>query len=482
MRREITAAVLLALALSACTRSGRKPAGVPPPSGSGVWFADGLRSIPAEREAEAGLSRRGFSWVLLPAARVERREGRWTIVRLTPPPRPFRRAVSLVIEGGQAGAALADAKPEARRALAGAVALAVRTAIRDGPRFGPVAGVHLDIPFRPETAPAYGALLDALRRELPRGSFLTISLDFDPPPSARGKFLTLAAKADGIVGMIFGEDERADPATLDSLRRPWWTGYAPNADGRWTGRNGQDRGRVPEWILSELSDDPHLEFHHDMEIEERAGFGYVFRPHRTLTLDGWTFSSGDTIEFLQPFLSDLVRDLGNDLAGRRSCRGRVFRLSGQSDSQRIFTMAALDEILAGRPLDPKLVASVARDETSVTVAAENRSPLPSALSRLNNWVEVELPRPGVRDVRPGGFDRYEVYAANGRRVSLGRAARVRFFETLLGPSEKIEPAVIRTGRPIPPGCCRLRVHVLSAAGREIAGDWQPTGGSGNGKR
>ncbi len=476
MKTARTAALLLTLALSACARSGGKPAGVltPPPSGSGVWFADALTSLPAEREAEAGLSRGGFSWVLLPAARIERREGRWTIVRLPPPPRPFQRTVSLVIEGGQAGAALVEAKPEARRALANAFALAVRTAIRDGPRFGPVAGIHLDIPFRPETAPAYGGLLDTLRRQLPRGSFLTISLDFDPPPAAREKLLALTPKVDGIVGMVFGEHERADPATLDSLHRPWWAGYAPNADGRWTGRGGEDRGRVPEWILSRLSDDPHLEFHHDMEIEERAGFGYVFRPHRTLTLDGWTFSSGDTIEFLQPFLSDLVRDLSHDLDTRHSCRGRVFRLSGPSDSQRIFTMAALDEILAGRPLDPRLVASVARDETSVTVAAENQSPLPSALSRLTNWVEVELPRPGVREVRPGGFDRYEVYAANGRRVSLGRASRVRFYETLVGPSEKIEPAVIRTGRPIPPGCCRLRVHVLSAAGHEIAGDWQQT--------
>jgi hypothetical protein len=475
MRAARAAAVLLVLLLPACARSGGKPAGVPAPSGSGVWFADGLTSIASEREAEAGLARGGFSWVLFPAARIERREGRWTIVRLPAPPRPFQRTVSLVIEGEAAGTALADAKPEARRALANAVALAVRTAIRDGPRFGRVAGVHLDLPFRPETAPAYGGLLGVVRRQLPRGSFLTISLDFDPPSAAREKLRTLAAKADGIVGMVFGEDERADPETLDSLRKPWWAGYAPSADGRWTGRNGEDRGRVPEWILSRLSDDSSLEFHHDMEIEERAGFGYVFRPRRSLTVDGWTFSSGDTIEFRQPFLSDMVRGLSRDVKGRLSCRGRVFRLTGGSDSRRIFTMAALDEVLRGGLLDPKLVASVQPDETSVTVAAENRSALPSALSRLNNWVEVELPRPGVRDVRPGGFDRYEVYAANGRRVSLGRAARVRFFETLLSPSERIEPAVIRTGRPIPPGCCRLRIHVLSAAGGEIAGDWQQSG-------
>lgn len=474
MRTARVSALLLALALSGCTRSGEKPVEVPPPSGSGVWFADGLKSIPAETEAESGVSRGGFSWVLLPAARIERRAGRWTIVRLTPPPRPFHRTVSLVIEGEEAGAALSDAKPEAKRELMEAVTVAARTALGDGPRFGRVAGVHLDLPFRLEAAPAYGDLLGALRRQLPRGSFLTISIDFDPPPEGHEKLLELAGKTDGIVGMVFGEDEGADPATLDSLVKPWWAGYAPNAEGRWTGRNGEHRGRVPEWTLSRLSDDPRLEFHHDMEIEERAGLGYIFRARRPLTLDGQTFSSGDTIVFRQPFLSDLVRGVAHDLAGRTHARGRVFRLTGESDSRRIFTMAALNEILRGGPVDPHLVASVERDETSVTVAADNRSPFPSALSRLTNWVEVELPRPGVRDVRPGGFDRYEVYAANGRRVSLGRASRVRFYETLVGPYEKIEPAVIRTGRPVPAGCCRLRIHVLSASGREMAGDWQQT--------
>ncbi len=469
------APLLLVMFLSACARPGAKAPGVPTPSGSGIWFADGLTDTAAVTEAQAGLSRGGFSWVLVPAARIERHAGRWTVVRLPPPPRRLLRTVSLVIEGDEAGAALSDAKPEARRALANVVALAVRTAIGDGPRFGRVAGVHLDLPFRLETAPAYGDLLGALRRQMPRGSFLTISVDFDPPPAGREKLLALAGKVDGIVGMVFGEGDRADPATLDLLGRPWWAGYAPNADGRWTGRNGEDRGSVPEWVLSRLSDDSRLEFHHDMEIEERAGFGYIFLVHRPLTLDGWTFSSGDTIVFRQPFLSDLVRGLGHDLAGRSFSRGRVFRLTGSVDSRRIFTLAALNEILRGGSLDPNLVASVAQDQNSVTVAAENRSPFPSALSRLTNWVEVELPRPGVRDVRPGGFDRYEVYAANGRRVSLGRAARVRFYETLVGPSEKIDPAVIRTGRPIPPGCCRLRVHVLSAAGREIATGWQQPG-------
>jgi hypothetical protein len=92
-----------------------------------------------------------------------------------------------------------------------------------------------------------------------------------------------------------------------------------------------------------------------------------------------------------------------------------------------------------------------------------------------NWIEVDLDRPGVRDIRPGGFDRYEVYAANGRRVSLGRAQRVRFYETLVGPFEKIAPAVIVTLRPPPPRCCRFRLHLLAAAGPEVAADWQNAG-------
>lgn len=462
------AALVLVVAACACARE-QSPAlpVVPHPAGNGIWFADGLRAPEDQAAAEAALSRAGFTWVLLPGARIQRRGGHWLVVKQALPPRPFANvSVSLVIEGSEeVPAALAMPDARARHSIENALAVAVKTTLADGPRFGPVAGIHLDLPFTAATAAPYGDLLRRLRRELPAKSFLSVSLKIDPPPGDRNKLAAVASAVDGLVAMVFGEEDRASPATTDLLGRQWWAGYSPSAEGRWTGAMGE--GRLPESFLARISDDPGLEFRHDMDIEEKAGLGYLFRARRPLTFAGRSFSAGDQIVFRQPSLPEMIRLFGADRAGWRLARGRVVRLAGRSDSDRIFTLAALAEIMLGHSLSPDLRVSIERGPGSVTVAAENLSPLPSILSRTMNWIEIELERPGVRDIRPGGFDRYEVYAANGKRVSLGRAARVRFYETLVGPYERIAPAVIVTHKPAPTACCRFRVHILSAAGPEV---------------
>jgi hypothetical protein len=460
----------LALVFAACACSRAKPPAtsvVPHPGGDGIWFADGFGNSEDEQAAEASLSRAGFSWALLPAARLERQGGRWIVVRRTLPPRPLARVpVSLVIEGSDAvleALELPDARK--RRLLEDALSLAVKTALADGPRWGRVTGIHCDLPFTAATAAPYGAILGRLRRILPQGSFLSASLKIDPPPGDRKKLAAVAVPADGLVAMVFGEDDRASPATTDLLGKPWWSGYSPSAEGRWTGARGE--GRLPESFLARISDDSGLEFRQDMEVEERAGLGYLFRVRRPLKVAGRRFSPGDQIVFGQPSLSDMIRLFSTDRAGWRFSRGRVVRLAGRTEADRIFTLGALTEVLAGRSLSPDLRVAISPGPGSVSVAAENLSPLASIVSRTTNWIEVDLLRPGVRDIRPGGFDRYEVYAANGKRVSLGRARRVRFYETLIGPSERIAPAVIVTRRAAPPGCCPFRVHLLSAAGPEV---------------
>jgi hypothetical protein len=466
--RTRAAAVVLLLAAGACARpGGLPPSGVPHPDGNGIWFADGFGSQEDETAEEASLSRGGFSWALLPAARLERHGSRWLVVKRALPPRPLARVpVSLVIEGSdEVPAALALANAGARRSLESALALAVKTALADGPRFGSVTGIHMDLPFTAATAAPYGDLLRRLRRELPRGSFLSASLKIDPPPGDRNKLAAVASAVDGLVAMIFGEDDRASPGSTDLLGRQWWAGYSPNAEGRWTRARGE--GRLPESFLARISDDPRLEFRQDMDVEESAGLGYIFRARRPMTLAGVSFAAGDEIAFRQPSLPDMIHLFATDREGWRLARGRVVRLAGRSESDRIFTLAALTEITLGRSLSPDLRVSIESGPGSVTVAAENLSPLPSILSRTANWIEVDLERPGVRDVRPGGFERYEVYAANGKSVSLGRAQRVRFFETLIGPFERIAPAVIVTHRPAAPGCCSFRLHALSAAGPEV---------------
>jgi len=467
------AVLLLALSAGACARPETPtPPFVAHPGGNGLWFAEGFGAKEDPLAAEAILSRAGFAWVLLPAARIERAGDRWIVVKREPPRRPLAHSpVCLVVEGGeQVAAALASPDAGVRRELEKAIALAVKTALAERGRFGPVAGIHLNLPFTAATASPYGALLARLRAGLPSGAFLSASLDFDPPLANRKKLDSVASATDGLVAMVFGEGSRASPASTDLLGRSWWVGYSPSAEGRWTGVRGG--GSLPESFLARLSDDSALEFRHDMDVEEKEGLGYIFRPRRPLTFEGRSFSAGDQIVFRQPSLADMIRGFGSDLVGWRFARGRVVRLSGRSESDRIFTLAALTEILLGHSLSPDLRVSIEPGAGSVAVSAENLSSLPSILSRTLNWIEVDLERPGARDIRPGGFDRYEVYAANGRRVSLGRAQRVRFFETLIGPFEKIAPAVIVTHRPPPRGCCRFRLHVLAAAGPEVVADWK----------
>jgi hypothetical protein len=72
------------------------------------------------------------------------------------------------------------------------------------------------------------------------------------------------------------------------------------------------------------------------------------------------------------------------------------------------------------------------------------------------------------DVKAGGFDRFEVFGVNGEAVTLGLATRIRFFETLVGPWEKIQPAQITLRRAPGRGCCAHRIHVLSSAGAEVS--------------
>jgi hypothetical protein len=116
---------------------------------------------------------------------------------------------------------------------------------------------------------------------------------------------------------------------------------------------------------------------------------------------------------------------------------------------------------------------------SVRVGAENSSPHASVVSRVENWVEVDLSPARVSDVELGGFDRWEAYDERGRSVSPGRATRVRLFETLVAPFERLEPARLRVRGKLPTRCCATRTRLASASGGEGATEWEPPGGAAN---
>jgi hypothetical protein len=98
---------------------------------------------------------------------------------------------------------------------------------------------------------------------------------------------------------------------------------------------------------------------------------------------------------------------------------------------------------------------------SVDVDVENTSPHPSIMSATANWVEVEIPSGGIREVQTGGFDRFEVFGADRNPVTLGRATAVRFYETLVGGHERSTGGILPRGAPRD----RCTVHCVLASGR-----------------
>lgn len=456
--------LLLTLAAAA---GGCKPTSQDGPvrlsAGDAVWFEDGVAT--AADETESTLGKGGFASVFLPAVQVRFDGGRWTTRSLDPPAQPFARIpVHLVISAPpEAAEALHD--PAGASSLADSVGLAAKIALRDGARFGRVRGIHIDVPFAPADAERFGAVLRGVRDKLPKEVLLTWSLRFPVGQEYQSKLRDAAEPADGAVAFLLGEDSGADPIATDQLGRPWLAAYSPEARGRKVG--DETNVRYPEILLARMTNDPRVEFAHDLSIKDESASAFLLTAHQPITIGAYSFRPGDAVQFRQPSLSDMVFRLGADLAGRRFVRGRTVLLSGKTEADRIFTLAALNDILLGRSLNTDLRVSIATNRNSLSVSAENPTPHASLVSRTSNWVEVDLPPGGILDVRAGGFDRFEVFGASGEAVTLGLANRIRLFETLVGPWEKIDPAQITLRRPTGKGCCGHRTHVLSSAGAEV---------------
>jgi hypothetical protein len=195
-------------------------------------------------------------------------------------------------------------------------------------------------------------------------------------------------------------------------------------------------------------------------------------PREPVSIPGFSFQTGDKLVFHQPIFADIVYHLGADVTARRFVRGRVVVLPGRSESERIFTLGALADVLTGKPAVVALHVAVTEERGNIRLEVQNTTPHASMISSTANWVEVEVPSAGIREVQTGGFNRFEVYGADRNPVTLGRATIVRFFENLVNPNETIEPAhILLRGAP-PRECCVYHFHVLSASGKEVTAETQ----------
>lgn len=468
MRVRAGAALLAAalLAASGCRagKDGRK-AGRSVPRGNGVWLADAAAA--GEAGFEDRLQRLGAAVLFLPAGDVTFEGGRLTLDEAPPPARPITRVpVVLVVRGGSPVLA-SEGKIEAD-ATASALAKSLAPALAASGPFGRVIAVLLDLPFSAATSERGAELVGAFKRALPGDMLVAISMHASPSSEEERKALApLAAEADAMAAFVFGPDGRADPVAIDALRRPWWAIYGVAA--RAHRASGEP---VPERYLEALSGDPRVDFENDLSANDATVAAFHLTARQAVRLEGLSLSPGERVTFQVPALSELLFQLGANMAGRRFVLGRILLFEGASDAERVFPVAAFEDVLLGRTLTPSFEVSVRRDgNRSVLVEAANRGPHASMVSRMSNWVEVNLAPGHAADVRLGGFDRYEVYDASGRPVTPGRATRVRLYETLLAPGETISPARILVRGGLPPNCCPYRLRVIAAAGPETATDW-----------
>lgn len=440
------------------------------PRGDAIWLTD-----PAAPEApglSAQLQRLGTSVLFAPAGTLADQGGRW-VLEPAPDGRPEGIPLLLVVRAGPGAPSPLDAAGADPAAIARAIAAAIPGSKESGAPAGRVVGIHLDFPFPPAGAQRYAAIVTALRAQLAPGALVSVTLRSAPATDDERKgFEPLRQSVDAFVAFVFGAGPTVDPAAIDALRVPWWAAYDVTAPGTVLGADGAPRGPAREIDLDRLSGNARIEFVNDLSVNDASFSAFTLVARGPVRLDGLSLEAGDRVTFRVPSLAEMLFRLGSTLAGKRYALGRVIVLGGATDGERLFSLAAFEDVLLGRALSPVLDARVEPlGRSAVLVGAMNRSHHASIASRLANWVEVDLAPARPADVQIGGFDRYETYDAAGRPVTPGRATRVRLFETLVSPEETITPARIVVRGPLPAACCRYRTHLISAAGPEAASDW-----------
>ena len=221
---------------------------------------------------------------------------------------------------------------------------------------------------------------------------------------------------DALLGVRVRRRRTCDPATTDALGQPWWAGYAPRApaSGRApaanrAGRSRRDRSRALRTIRASTSGTI-------CPSREASTVAFHFTAHApVVTRRAWSSRPATRSRSKRPAISELLFQLGSDPhrppprpGPRRAVRRRV---GGRAP----VPVAAFEDVLLGRSLAPVLEVSTQGDGRAVTVEAANRAPHASSVSRVANWVEVDVAPAHPADVQVGGFDRYEVYDARDAR-------------------------------------------------------------------
>jgi hypothetical protein len=469
------AVLIVAVSVAGCRRAPAASAAgsTRAPKGDTVWFADPAGA--GEAGVEDALQRIGAVAVFLPAGEVALESGRWDLHADAPPTHRLERlpAVLVLRARPELAGAFGGGDGATAKSTAAAVAASLRPVLAAGGPYGRVAGVHLDFPFSAVAAPGYAAFVQSLRLALPPGTFVSIAIG-DPPADepSRKKLQPLIETADALVAFTFRDGETVSPVAMDALRRPWWPAFGTAGHGVRSRPDGSTAEGVPERFLDPLSGSPRLDIANDLSRNDAAVESFHITVREPARFEGLTLDAGDRVDFRVPVQTEMLYQLGSVLAGKHFALGRLIQFEGASDAERLLPLAAFEDVLLGRSLAPQPEVTVQPlGRNAVAVELVNESAHASVVSRLSNWVEVDVAPAHAADVQLGGFDRYEVYDGSGRPVTPGRATRVRLYETLLAPRETVSTARIVVRGALPKACCAYRLHAIAAAGPEISRDW-----------
>ncbi len=471
------AAVASGALLLSCRRAPEKsaaeaPRAAAPSKGDAVWFLDPAGA--AEAGTDERLARLSAAALFLPAGTLGLAGGGPTFDPVSPPSRTTGAppvvlvvgadpsfAPALGAEGGFDSASTADLLAQKLQPL-----------LAPNGGFGRVIGVHLDFPFSATSAKRSGELVSALKTRL-AGAFVSIAAPFSPTTEeARKALQPLTSAADALVAPIFGFDVRADPGAIDSLGRPWWAAFGPSAHGVMvSGVSGRTSPASEAW-LDRLIGNPNIEFENDLSVPDASFTAFQLIVRAPVQIDDLYLEPGDRVSYRVPALAEMLFQLGSMMAGKRHSLGRLLVFDGKVEAERVFPVAAFEDVLLGRSLVPVLEVTVSpAGRGAIAVEAVNRTTHASIPSRSSNWIEIDVAPARAGDVALGGFDRYATFDNGGEPVTPGRATRVRLFETLIVPNEAISAARIPLRGKLPERCCRYRTHLIAASGSEEASDW-----------
>lgn len=440
-RRVLPAAALLAAAV-AC----RKPAGngrqMPGPIA--IEFPGPAGAVAPELAPRLAAIGAGAFFVPVLSAEAS---GEGVAYEALPAPPPLPGRVYLAVRGR------GDFDPPLRRdpkRLAEGLWRSLEPALRSSPS---AAGVHLAWRVRGSTE-GYAEILEALRRRLPSNVTLSAAVDSAIPAAERPRWRSVGRHADFLVAETFGRGADVDPdgfrydASIDDLAdagAPVYAGVAPQGWGVVRAAEGAPLGTVSDAAVDGLARDRRFDFSFGDLLSDADEDVYVFSAKQSASVPRWTGSlpARGTVTFRERRVADLVRALSD----AKAAPGKLIRLASLSDDGSLFSLTTLEDLLLGRELRPRIDFHASGTDREMTIAAVNAAPECSALSRLNNWIDVRVEGARLLDIRPGDFERFAFLDEHGRPVSIARARTIRLYADFVAPRGTATTGPLRFSAP-----------------------------------